>query len=87
MHYVYLSLYYLSLVMMWIAGLLLGGLVHWAAYVMICRVFAMPASTAFDRAQLRLERVAILLTTAAIVLIVWFLVNRVVAMLGDINAL
>ena len=87
MHYVYLSLYYLSLVMMWIAGLLLGGLVHWTLYALICRAFAMPASTAFDRAQLRLERAAILLTTATIVLLVWFLVNKLVAMLGDINAL
>ena len=87
MHYVYLSLYYLSLAMMWIAGLAAGILIHWTVYVLICRAFAMPASTAFDRAQLRLERAAILLTTAAVVLIVWFLVNRLAATLGGINAL
>lgn len=81
MHYVYLNLYYLSLVMMWIAGLLLGGLVHWATYVMICRVFATDAK--LDK----VDRAATLVGIALVVLATWFLVNRVVAMLGDINAL
>lgn len=81
MHSVYLSLYYLSLVMMWIAGLLLGGLVHWAAYVMICRVFATDAK--LDK----VERAATLVGIALVVLATWFLVNNLVVMLGGINAL
>lgn len=81
MHYVYLSLYYLSLVMMWIAGLLLGGLVHWTAYVMICRVFATDAK--LDK----VERAVTLVGIALVVLATWFLVNNLVVMLGGINAL
>ena len=85
MHYVYLSLYYLPLAMMWIAGLLLGGLVHWAMYVLICRAFATDASEAAS--DKLLERAGLLVIIAMIVLVVWFLVNKVVAMLGGINAL
>lgn len=81
MHYVYLSLYYLSLVMMWIAGLLLGGLVHWTLYALICRAFATDAK--LDK----VERAVTLVGIALVVLATWFLVNRLVVTLGGINAL
>lgn len=85
MHYVYLSLYYLSLAIILIAVLAVGILFHWAVFVLICRVFATDANESMS--DEKLERAGILTITALLVLVAWSLVNRVVAMLGGINAL
>jgi len=85
MHYVYLSLYYLSLAMMWIAGLAAGILFHWTVWVLICHLFVTDVSQ--EKQQREVERSGILTITAFIVLVVWFLVNRLAATLGGINAL
>lgn len=85
MHYVYLSLYYLSLAIILIAVLAVGILIHWAVFVLICRAFATDANESMS--DEKLERVGILTITALLVLVAWSLVNRVVAMLGGINAL
>jgi len=85
MHYVYLSLYYLSLVMMWIAGLAAGILFHWTVWVLICRVFATDAKEAANDKML--ERAGFYTIIALIVFVFWFLVNKLAATLGGINAL
>jgi len=83
MHYVYLSLYYLSLVMMLIAAVVAGGLLTSLSYFLSYRAFATDAKVDWER----LENLALSVITAVIVVVGWLLVNKLVATLGGINAL